>query len=182
MVSPPKILLTTSRNPTLGIRTFCNDLAHVLPSLLRVNRGKMSADEVAEKALEYDAERVVIVDRWHGGWGSIKFFQVDESGLVSVPPVIHIASMRLRREFGVSGVKPALSLAVSEQSAKVLMAADALSRFFGIPLLSSNETIESGSTVMYVSVDMSNKIVITFMVVPNEVEVGPRIAVSRMEW
>lgn len=182
MVSPANILLTTSRNPTLGMRTFCNDLAHVLPSLLRVNRGKMSTDEVAEKALEYDAERVVIVDRWHGGWGSIKFFQVDESGLASVLPVIHVAGVRLRREFSVSGVKPALSLAVSEPSEKVLMAADALSKFFGIPLSSSDEAIGSGSTVVYVSVDMPNKIVITFMVVPNHVEVGPRIVVSRMEW
>jgi len=63
-----------------------------------------------------------------------------------------------------------------------LMAADALSRFFGIPILSSNEATGSGSTVMFVSAHMSNKIVIAFMAVPNHAEVGPRIVVSGMEW
>jgi len=55
----------------------------VIPSIVMVIRGKMSADEVAEKALELDVARVV-VGRWHGGPGEIKFFRVDESGLGSV--------------------------------------------------------------------------------------------------
>jgi len=73
MHAPNKILLTTSRNPTPKIRTFCNDITRVIPSIVRVNRGKMSMDEVAEKALEYGADQFVVVDRWQGGpakWGS----------------------------------------------------------------------------------------------------------------
>jgi len=179
-----EVLLTTSRNPTPRMRTFCSDLARVIPSTVHVNRGKMSTDEVAEKALEQDADRVVIIDRWHGGPGKINFFRVGESGLVSIPPVIHIAGIRLHREFGVSKVKPALSLVLSEPNASeaVLRVADALSRFFGIPLRSVREAVRASPTLMCVSRDKFHRIAITFMVEPEHVEIGPRVSVSSVEW
>jgi len=181
MASLKKILLTTSRNPTPRMRTFCNDLANVIPNLLRVNRGKMSTDEVAEKALELNADRVVIVDRWHGGPGSIKFFRVGESGLVSIPPIIHVAGIRLSREFGISRVKPATSL-IAQPSLKVLSVVEALSKFFGIPILPIDEVAKVSSTLMSILRDNGSRIVITFIVKPNHVEVGPRIMVSNVEW
>jgi len=135
MASSGKILLTTSRNPTPRIRTFCQDLARVIPNVVRVNRGKMSNEEVAEKALENSADRVVIVDRWHGGPGKIKFFQIGESGLVSVSPIIHIAGIKLQRELGALKVKPSLSmiLTASSSSGEVLRVVHALSKFFYFP-------------------------------------------------
>src|SRR3990170_2637259 len=184
MASSLKILLTTSRNPTPRIRTFCNDLSNAIPSIVRVNRGKMSADETAEKALELHANRVVIVDRGHGGPASIKFLQIGESGLVSVPPVLHVSGIRLRREFGVVKVKPAVSLVVlaSETSVRVLTIAESLSKFFVIPIALVNEAVKIGPTSMAMSLDESNRIVMTFMVEPNHVEVGPRIIVSGAKW
>ena len=182
MVSPAKILLTTSRNPTPKTRTFCNDLARVIPSIVRVNRGKMSADEVGEKALEFGADRVVIVDRWQRGTGSIRFFRLDESGLVSTPPIIHVVGIRLRREFSVvSKVKPALSL-MAELSGRVLRVSKAVSKFFGIPIQPMDETTKSDSALMRIMLDEHNRIVITFVVEPNHIEVGPRIIVSGVEW
>ena len=69
------ILLTTSRRPTGRMRAFCRDLANSIPDVVRVNRGKMSQDGVAEKAIELEANRVILVDRWHGGPGKINLFQ-----------------------------------------------------------------------------------------------------------
>jgi len=184
MVSSRKILLTTSRNPTPRIRTFCNDLARVIPSIVRVNRGKMSVDEVAEETLEHDADSVVIVDRWHGGPSSIKFFHLGESGLVLIPPIIHVADIRLRREFSVSKVKPARSLVLlaSKNSEEVSRTAEAFSKFFSVPILSMEEAFKAGSTLLRLARDKANRIVITFMVEPNHVEVGPRITVSSVKW
>ena len=68
------ILLTTSRRPTERIRTLCRELAHVIPNAVRVNRGKLSLDGVAERALEFGADHVIIIDRWKGGPGEIQFF------------------------------------------------------------------------------------------------------------
>lgn len=183
MASSMKILLTTSRNPTPRIRTFCNDLSNAIPSIVRVNRGKMSADETAEKALELHANRVVIVDRGHGGPASIKFLQIGESGLVSVPPVLHVSGIRLTREFGVVKVKPALSLVLSgsETSGKMLRLADALSKFFNVPIMSVDEAVKTGATSIVMLLDKSSRIVMTFMV-ELEVEVGPRVIVSGVEW
>lgn len=175
-----RVLLTTSRNPTHRIRTFSNDLALVLPSLVRVNRGKMSMDEIAEKASDYNMDRVVIVDRGQEGLGNIKFFRIGESGLISVPPVVHVAEMRLRREFGVSRTKPTLAI-VSEPSEKLLVMAETLSKFFSIPLMSNDEAFRSNSTVMRLTADTADRIVIAFMVEPNHIEVGPRIVVSSVE-
>ncbi|MFQ5836261.1 MAG: Brix domain containing protein, partial [Candidatus Bathyarchaeia archaeon] len=92
-------LLTTSRRPTPRIRTFCRDLARSIPNVVRVNRGKLSLDGIAEKALEFNADRVVIVDRWKGGPGKIEFFKIGQEGLVPVPPIMYVASIKLQREF-----------------------------------------------------------------------------------
>jgi len=184
MDSSGKILLTTSRNPTPSIRTFCKDLMHVIPNLVSVNRGKMSADEVAEKAVELDADRVVVVDRWRGGPGIIKFFRVGGSGLVSTSSIIHVAGIKLQREFGISRVKPAVALVLSasKASGEVLRVAEALSEFLGMPMLSVAEAVKTGPTLMCVSSDKGNRIVVTFTVEPDHVEVGPQIIVSKMEW
>ena len=74
------ILLTTSRRPTGRIRTFCRDLANSLPNVVRVNRGKMSLDGLAEKAIELEADKVVVVDRWHGGPGKFNLFYISNLG------------------------------------------------------------------------------------------------------
>jgi hypothetical protein len=89
--------------------------------------------------------------------------------------------MRLRREFGVSRTKPALAI-VYEPSEKLLVVAETLSKFFSIPLMSKDEAYRSNSTVMRLTIDTANRIVIAFMVEPNHIEVGPRIVVSRVEW
>jgi len=184
MVSSRKILLTTSRDPTPRIRTFCKDLMRAIPSVVSVNRGKMSVDEVAEKALEHDADHVAIVDRWHGGPSALKFFRVGQSGLVLTSPVIHVAGIRLQREFGVPKVKPAHSMVLleSENSGEMLRLMETFSSFFSVPILSMDEAAKAGPTLMCFSRDKARGIVITFMVEPGHVEVGPRISVSRVEW
>jgi len=184
MDPPSKILLTTSRDPTPRIRAFCHDLAEVMPNVAYVNRGKMSNDEVAEKALEQDADRVVIVDRWQGGPGVLRLFKVGESGLVSTPPVIRVAGMKLQRDLGASRVKPASSIIAakhnkSDDSGRL---GNALSDFFGISMLETKDMITTGSTVLSISSNKPGKIVMTFMKEPNHREVGPHILISRVEW
>jgi len=177
-----KILLTTSRNPTPLIRTFCNEFARMIPGIVRVNRGKMSADEVAEKALEYEADRIVIVDRRHGGPGDIKLFKIGEAGLVSTPPIIHVAGIRLQRDFGSSrATSTAYIVVASDDQGESLKVADALSSFFNIPIMPMQRASEQPATYIHVSKDKASRLMITFMSEPDH-EVGPRIVVSGLEW
>lgn len=180
-----RILLTTSRNPTDKMRTFCNDLAGMLPNALRVNRGKMSSEQLAEKALENGAEHVIVVNRWQVGPGTINFIRIGQSGLISIPPIIRVGDIKLRRDFKVfSKVKPVRALAFfsSVPSDEVKKFAEMLAKFFGIPLLSVDELAKKSENFMSLEKDNAERVTVTFMVEPGHVEVGPRITVSKMEW
>jgi len=177
------ILLTTSRRPTGRTRTFCNDLERSVPNLTRINRGKLGLDGIAEKALELDADRVAIVNQWKGGLGKIGLFEAGASGLVPSPPLIYIRSMRLRREFGAK-IKPVRSLVISttpRDSSEIERLAEAFSKFFRIPR-SSDGDVFTYEAVMRISMDASHRTQITFVLLPQAIEVGPRITVSHAVW
>jgi len=177
-----KILLTTSRNPTSTIRTFCNDLTRVILGMVRVNRGKMSMDEVAEEALEQGADRVIIVDRWQGGLGKIEFFHIGALGLTSFSPSLYLAGIRLQREFQPAKLKPLHSLVITQSDDDSLRMADTLSKFLNIPVLPEKEALLKYQVAMHISSDAKRRVQITFMLLPQKVEIGPRITLSPVMW
>ena len=183
MGQPRKTLLTTSRNPTPMMRTFCHDLARVMPNVVYVNRGKMSNDDVAEKAIEHDADRVMINDRGQSGLGVLRLCRVGESGLTEASPKLHFAA-RLQREFGVSNVKTAgvIIVEATNRSDELARLAASFSGFLGLPVSREEQEHKSALATMSISRGEPGKIVVTFMAEPGHIEVGPRITVSRLEW
>jgi len=184
-MSVPRILLTSSRNPTDRMRTLCNDLARILPNALRVNRGKMSNEQLAEKALEEDAEHILLVERGQSGSGSIRFCNIGQSGLFFIPPVIHVGGIKLRRDFGIlSKVKPVHGIVIlgPVPSDEVRRFAEMLVEFFGISLLSAGEEAGKTGSIIALDHDRMGRLIVTFIVEPGHVEVGPRVTVSKMEW
>jgi len=178
------ILLTTSRRPTGRIRTFCRDLVSSIPDVVRVNRGKMSLDGVAERAIELEADRVVVVDRWRGGPGKINLFQIGSTGLTSVPPLMLIGGIRLRREFK-EVTRRNRSSAITmkpEDSAELERVAGRMSQFFDLPVLSVDEAARKHGASMHFSFDSSRHIQITFMRLQRMVEIGPRVTLSKLIW
>jgi len=178
------ILLTTSRRPTGRIRTFCRDFVNSIPDVVRVNRGKMSLDGVTERAIEVDADRVVVVDRWRGGHGKINLFRISSTGLTSVPPLILISGIRLRREFK-EGTKRARSSAITlepEDSPELERIAGRLSQYFGLPVLPVDEAARKYGASMHFSFDSSRRLQITFMRLQQMVEIGPRVTLSKLVW
>jgi len=185
MIPSQKVLLTTSRRPTSLMRSLCNDLAWSIPGVVRVNRGKLSLDGVAEKALECAAEKVVVVDRWHGGLGEIELFEISQNGLMPVPPIIFVSDVRLRREFGEPKSKRVGSLAVTAATGsekRVSEVVEALSSFFGIPFLSMDEAVSRCGMAMHFSVDSRGRVQFTFLLLPQKVEIGPRVTISNTVW
>ena len=180
------ILITTSRRPTRRIRTFCNDLSRCIPHSTRINRGKLSREGLAEKALELDADRVIIVDRWKGGPGKIELFHVKES-LLGVPPLIYIRGIKLQREMGFPKSRPFDSMAItasySSQDEEIPKLVEALSNFLQVPVTKPNESFEKKYQVlMGVNRDAMERIRITFFKLPENREIGPRITVSHLIW
>lgn len=178
------ILVTTSRRPTGRIRTLCRELAHILPNAFRVNRGKLGLDGVAERALELGADRVIIINRWKGGPGKIHFFHTGSEGLIPAPPTLYISGVRLQREFKtrVRKMYPLTLTVASEGSAQIGRLAEVLSNFLKVPKSVDKQVPSAYRASMHVSSDASGSVLITFMLLPEGVEVGPRITLSHVVW
>lgn len=177
------ILLTTSRRPTDALRTFCRDLANGIPDVVRVNRGKMSLDGVAEKALEINANKVVVVDRWREGIGKISFFNVKSNGLTALPPILLLSNIIHRRDFGQKGRSIASVITVNTNDwSKIKQTANSFSEFFSLPIMSVDEAAKKRLASMHFMLDSSGKTRISFMLVGRMVEIGPQVTVSKLVW
>jgi len=180
--------LTTSRRPVKNTRTFCKDLSNVFPNVVRVNRGKLSLGGVAEKALELDAEKAIIIGKWRGESGKIEFFRTSAKGLVVIPPLIYVKGVRLRRDFEENVPRGrrirSVAIAASERtSLEVKRLESVLSEFFNVPVFSLEEICDRKfDAAMQISADRSNRLVVTFRLIPEFVEVGPQIRVSHLVW
>ena len=181
-----KILITTSRNPTQIMRTFCNDLAHTIPHTIRINRGKSSLTTLAEKALEHGAEKIVIADRWKGNLGKIQLFEINDTGLTRYYPLIYVKNVRLRRTFGRKPSKATKCLTLQtdfEIPFEAQKLGNALANFLNIRKKSIEETCApSTQTAMHISLKTTHHIQITFMQTPQKIEIGPRITISHLIW
>ncbi|MEM2935881.1 MAG: hypothetical protein QW231_01745 [Candidatus Bathyarchaeia archaeon] len=178
------ILITTSRRPTGRIRTLCRELAHLIPNAVRINRGKLNLDGVAERALEFGTDRVIIFDRWKGGPGKIQFFSAGSEGLIPLPPTLYVSGVRLQREFKtkVRKIRP-ITLTVSpEGSSQTEKLAEALSNFLKVPKSTEENVPSTHRASMRISSDASGSVQITFRLLPEGVEVGPRITLSHVSW
>ena len=155
---------------------------------MRVNRGKLSLGGVAEKALELDAEKAIIIGKWRGAPGKIQFFRISAEGLDVIPPLIYVKGVKLRRDFEEKAPRgkrlKSVTIAASERtSLEVKRLENVLSEFFNVPVFSLEEICDRKfDAAMQISVDPSNCMIITFKLVPEFVEVGPQARVSHLVW
>lgn len=182
------MLLTTSRKPTANIRTLCRDLSYVFPNFMRINRGKLSLEAVAEEAAEFDVDKVIIVDRWEKGFGKIEFFEVGHGGLTNVLPTVFLRSVKFRRDFGEQmptgrKIKSVAIAVASKENFEIEKFRDFLASFFDVHAVSLDETMSDNyDVVMQIIMDYSKRMTITFSLIPKLVEVGPRIEILHLAW
>ncbi len=177
------LLLTTSRRPTDLIRSFCHDFSNSIPNVVRINRGKMSLNDVAERAIEINAKKVVLVERWKSGFGKISFFTVDSSGLTSFPPLMFLSKVLLRREFKKSKRSYSSVITIApDNSPKLERLAERLSQFINFSHLSLGEAAETHHVSLHISQVPSGHIQVTFMLLEQMIEIGPRVTFSKLVW
>ena len=133
--------------------------------------------------MEHNADWLILIDRWPEGLGVLRLLKTDVSGLIRVSPAVFFRGM-LQREFGVSKVKPTVSIATStsDTASEVVKLANALSDFLTLPIMEENTAHRAEGTIMHISRNSRGKTEATFMTQPGHVEAGPRIIVSKLEW
>ena len=167
------------------MRTLCKDLVAMLPSLKKVNRGKMGFRAMLEKAVEIGAEKVIIIDRWKGRPGRIRLFEIGEK-IIQIPPQIYVRGVKLRREFKIKEVNIPRTVFIEESKSEndeIIKIREAFSKFFNLPKVKINEENKTQSfTLMRFSMDHENLIRVSFYLMPRKIEVGPRIRISHAVW
>jgi len=129
----------------------------------------------------------LIVERWKGGPGKIQFFNVSEKGLRLIPPLIYLKRVKLQREFPEAKPKgrriKSLALEASQGlSVEVKKLEDALSKFFGIQVVSYEESVKGYDALMQIMPEQQGFLAVTFKLIPEMVEIGPRIGISHLIW
>ena len=144
----------------------------------------MNLNGIAEKAIELEANQVVVVDRWRRGPGKINLYKIASNGLKQVPPFMLMSEICLRREFKevARRVRSSVITLEPEDSAELKKFAGHLSQFFDLPILSMNEAKGKHGAAMHLSFDSKRRVQTTFMLLQRMVEIGPRITLSKLVW
>jgi rRNA maturation protein Rpf1 len=170
------------------MRTLCRDISYTFPNVERINRGKLSLEGIIEKTLEFNAGKVAIVERWVQGTAKIELFETRQSSLVGVPPIIYVRNVKFRRDFGEQAhkdrrIKSIAIASSSKENFDVKRLENVFSSFFEIPIVPLEEVIRSKHyAVVQTLTDSSDRMTITFRLVPELVEIGPQIGVSHLVW
>jgi len=120
-----------------------------------------------------------------GGPGKIVLFRNGPEGLIPVFPLMYVSGVRLQREFEETKIKRSSSLTITtprEKNTEVAKIAEFLSNFLNISMSSIDEAVSGYPVAMHISLNASRHIQITFMLLPETVEVGPRVTLSHVVW
>ncbi|MEM3725530.1 MAG: hypothetical protein QXK98_01550 [Candidatus Bathyarchaeia archaeon] len=143
---------------------------------------------IAKKSVEFGAEKVIIIERWKFGLGKMQFFNVKPEGLEKVPLIIYVRNAKFRRNLAgeiMKGrrIKSIVVADLPQENSTAKKIEKALSDFFAIPFLSLKEAINRKyDAAIQIKVNPQKELVITFILLPELVEIGPQIIVSHVIW
>jgi rRNA maturation protein Rpf1 len=180
------ILISTSRRPTSRIRRFSHDLNRLIAKSIYINRGKLNMIGIIERARTIDADRVILVERWKGEVGRLRFYYVSLNAFTATPPLLIIRSVKTQYELGQkTRIEPNIGLVIPKLASlnsneeKLLQF---LSHFLQIPLYIEKTVKTMCSTALSLN-SLPNgdlKLIVTSPPLCNEV--GPRITIRKVVW
>jgi len=144
----------------------------------------MSLCEVAERACQLGAQKIVIIDRWQGGHGRIQLFKTDGEVMTKILPTTYIFGIMLQRELGAKRRRThCVFIDRTDGGGQEIKALkENLSDFFCMPVIDPNNASAQYDATMRISMHSSNRLMMSFYTVPDGIEIGPRITVSQVAW
>lgn len=134
-----RVVLSSSRNPSIRIRQFLNELELAIPNTKKINRGHMSIDELVIKAYEYGAKYIFYVMSRRGNPIGIKFIEIKEESYTWLPYAIKIFGVKLLVDMPIRiGIKNKSrnAIIITFNSCEI---ADLFSQIFNIPIVNTRE-------------------------------------------
>ncbi|MFP3240839.1 MAG: hypothetical protein RXQ94_06865 [Caldivirga sp.] len=145
------VLLTTSRDASIRLRQFINELELAIPGAIKVNRGRSSLTSLATLALSLGAGYIVLFKTFHGNPSSMDIYKVKVDSLVKLPYVISLSGVKLLSDMLISRPilgKPSSMVIVSKPNIQLSLV---LSEVFNVQLFYGDISDYRGfECIMYV--------------------------------
>jgi rRNA maturation protein Rpf1 len=170
--------LTTGRESNQRLNTLLNELVTAIPNSRIERRGKSSKDELAWRLLDGGFTHAVIFRRWHGGPGSVDFFNVKPEGLNYVPPSALLKSVTLKREYGTHGTPKVYAITYEHTSSMIRRFGRVLSTILELPELESNHDIPCSLHLR--ESEAGAEIVVRSLA--KMLDLGPKLVISKLLW
>jgi len=185
-----KIVITTTRRPSTRARSLTNDLAKSLPRAIRINRGKLNIEELAAKALDLGAERVLIVGKGlYGNPGRLVFLITTEENYYFYPLIIQLKGVKLIRELDETSLPSKIErcaiVIAPESSIELSELAHSLSEALGIFYLEENSLKSIARAfdnliVLEETLSINMRFVMKFVNPKNLKASGPKLFIKRV--
>lgn len=179
------ILICTSRRPSSRIRRFSHDLNWLIAKSIYINRGKLNITGVIERARTISADKLILVERWKGEVGRLRFYYISSNTFTETPPLLIIRSVKTQSELGrKTRIEPNIRLVISSKNLndneeKLLQF---LSHFLLIPLHTEKTIKTEYSTALSLNSLPNGDLKLTVTSPPLYNEVGPRITIRKVVW
>ncbi len=166
------------------MRSLSHDLEMVFPNAIQMNRGKLGLSEIVERALKMGVDRIIILERWKGGPGRIRFCQLASGEVASVHPILILGGVKTQIDFGHrKNLSNNLALTIHEKSSKEIVdLALYLSNFLGIPSFEEGRLGERFKAAIHLGPTPTQEVKIWFTSPPMVEEVGPRLVIRKIVW
>ena len=117
-----EVLISSSRDLPKRSRTFLNDLSYVVPSSLRLNRGRTSLKEIFTKARKLGASKVLILVTKRGNPSILFLFSTSGEllGYLMIAGVKLSTDMRITRKELLELLKDAKSFCIKESECPIV--------------------------------------------------------------
>ena len=139
---------------------------------------------VIEKARTINADKVILIERWKGEVGRLRFYYVSSNTFTETPPLLIIRSVRTQSELGQkTRIEPNIGLVISknlnDNEEKLLQF---LSHFLQIPLHREKTIRAEYSTALSLNSLPNGDLILAVTSPPLFNEVGPRITIQKVVW
>lgn len=71
-----EIILTTSRDAPVRVRTFLNELTFLFPNSAKINRGKQNVKDLLKNAIYFKSKYLIIIDVIKGNPGRLRVYDL----------------------------------------------------------------------------------------------------------